>query len=297
MITCFLALSGGMKRKLCLAIALIGNPKFLILDEPTSGMDPFSRRAIWELIQKIKHNKVVLLTTHFMDEADILGDRIAILSEGEMRCSGTSLFLKTRFGAGYVLTISLSRNVSESVLDSSQIEAITFAVKQHIPMAFLKSAVAGETVYVLPLDATSSFASLFDALRSQSSALGIGHFGVTITSLEQVFVSLANERKALIASGDIIKSSSNSIYGMAKNIAMYFTSRICYQTRKDIEALPSQDLEISEIGIDIENSESYETNDDETEQLHDLTPIEKTKIQLIELLRKRFIIATRYILC
>merc|ERR1711991_24449 len=101
------SLSGGMKRKLCLAIALIGDPKFLVLDEPTSGLDPYSRRAIWNLIQEKKSGRVVMLSTHFMDEADLLGDRIAILSDGQIRCSGSSLFLKTKFGAGYVLSLSL----------------------------------------------------------------------------------------------------------------------------------------------------------------------------------------------
>jgi ATP-binding cassette, subfamily A (ABC1), member 3 len=60
------ALSGGMKRKLCLAMALIGDPKFVLLDEPTSGMDPYSRRSTWELLQKSKAGRVIILTTHFM---------------------------------------------------------------------------------------------------------------------------------------------------------------------------------------------------------------------------------------
>lgn len=73
------ALSGGMKRKLCLAMALIGDPKFVLLDEPTSGMDPYSRRSTWELLQRNKVGRVILLTTHFMDEADTLADRISII--------------------------------------------------------------------------------------------------------------------------------------------------------------------------------------------------------------------------
>jgi ATP-binding cassette subfamily A (ABC1) protein 3 len=75
------SLSGGMKRKLQLAIALIGGSKFVLLDEPTSGMDPFSRRATWELLQRNKAGRVIVLTTHYLEEADILGDRIAIMSE------------------------------------------------------------------------------------------------------------------------------------------------------------------------------------------------------------------------
>lgn len=73
------------------------------MDEPTSGMDPSSRRAIWNLLQGMRHDKVILLTTHFMDEADILADRKAILNKGKLTCIGSSLFLKTRFGVGYHL--------------------------------------------------------------------------------------------------------------------------------------------------------------------------------------------------
>jgi ABC-type multidrug transport system ATPase subunit len=72
----------------------------VILDEPTSGMDPYSRRATWDLIRAKKPGRVILLSTHFMDEADLLGDRIAIMSEGQLRCVGSSLFLKKgRLGA------------------------------------------------------------------------------------------------------------------------------------------------------------------------------------------------------
>lgn len=76
-------LSGGQKRKLSLAIALLGDSKIIILDEPTSGMDPYSRRSTWNIIQKNKKGRVILLTTHFMDEADCLADRIAIMADGK----------------------------------------------------------------------------------------------------------------------------------------------------------------------------------------------------------------------
>ena len=73
-------LSGGQKRKLSVAMALIGNSKVVFLDEPTSGMDPYSRRMIWNLLRNYRENRVIILTTHFMDEADLLGDRIGIMS-------------------------------------------------------------------------------------------------------------------------------------------------------------------------------------------------------------------------
>ena len=75
-------LSGGMKRKVNLGIALIGNSQVVMLDEPTSGMDPEARREMWDLLNSLKKGRTILLTTHFMEEADVLGDRIAIINCG-----------------------------------------------------------------------------------------------------------------------------------------------------------------------------------------------------------------------
>lgn len=77
-------MSGGQKRKLSVAIAMIGNSKIVLLDEPTSGMDLSARRRLWEMLKKNKQGRIVILTTHYMDEADILGDRIAIMAEGDV---------------------------------------------------------------------------------------------------------------------------------------------------------------------------------------------------------------------
>ena len=98
-------LSGGNKRKLSVAIALCGNSKFVLLDEPSSGLDIQARRQLWNMLREYKKNKIILLTTHYMDEADILGDRIGIMTGGKMTCLGSSMFLKSRFGVGYVMTI------------------------------------------------------------------------------------------------------------------------------------------------------------------------------------------------
>ena len=85
-------------------------------------MDPFSRRATWELLQRRKVGRVIVLTTHFLEEADILGDRIAIMAEGTVRTSGSSLYLKNRFGAGYLLSVSVSR---QNVRETSDVRART----------------------------------------------------------------------------------------------------------------------------------------------------------------------------
>ena len=87
-------LSGGNRRKLSLAIAFCGNSKFILLDEPTSGLDLTARRHVWNMLRKYKQDRIILLTTHYMDEADILGDRIGIMKAGKLECLGSSMFLR-----------------------------------------------------------------------------------------------------------------------------------------------------------------------------------------------------------
>ena len=95
---------------------MIGDSKIVILDEPTSGMDTSSRRRLWEMLKQQKNGKIIILTTHYMDEADILGDRIGIMGEGKIKCCGSSLFLKNRYGVGYNLVIAKrSRNPAPAV--------------------------------------------------------------------------------------------------------------------------------------------------------------------------------------
>lgn len=77
-------LSGGQKRKLCVCLAILGDSKIILLDEPTSGMDTYARRHLWEMLKLYKKDKLIVLTTHFMDEADFLGDRIGIMGEGRL---------------------------------------------------------------------------------------------------------------------------------------------------------------------------------------------------------------------
>ena len=95
-----------------MAIALVGNSKLVVLDEPTAGMDLSARRKLWNMLKKYKQDRIIILTTHYMDEADILGDRIGIMNEGELVCIGSPLFLKSRFGTGYTLTVVKSNGVN-----------------------------------------------------------------------------------------------------------------------------------------------------------------------------------------
>lgn len=100
-------LSGGMKRRLSLGIALIGEPPIVFLDEPTTGLDPKNKREIWEILSKCKENRCMILTTHLMDEAECLCDRIGIILKGSLRCLGTHYKLKTEYGKGFKLCVNL----------------------------------------------------------------------------------------------------------------------------------------------------------------------------------------------
>ena len=86
--------SGGMKRRLSIAMALVSDPQVLFLDEPTLGLDPQSGRAIWEHLERLKGDKTVVLTTHYLEEADALADRVAIIDEGKIVARGTPEALK-----------------------------------------------------------------------------------------------------------------------------------------------------------------------------------------------------------
>ena len=89
-------LSGGWQRKLSIAIALINSPQILFLDEPTLGLDVISRRELWKIIESFKGNMTIILTTHYMEEAEKLSDRIGIMAEGKLKCIGTSEELKKK---------------------------------------------------------------------------------------------------------------------------------------------------------------------------------------------------------
>uniref|UniRef100_A0A8C2TQN9 P-type phospholipid transporter n=1 Tax=Coturnix japonica TaxID=93934 RepID=A0A8C2TQN9_COTJA len=198
-------LSGGMQRKLSVALAFVGGSKVVILDEPTAGVDPYSRRGIWELLLKYRQGRTIILSTHHMDEADILGDRIAIISHGKLCCVGSSLFLKNQLGTGYYLTLvkkdvdsSLSscRNSSNGIVTAPAYEydlqdyvsAISNLITKHVPEARLVEDIGHELTYVLPYKAAKegAFVELFHEIDDRLSDLGISSYGISETTLEEV---------------------------------------------------------------------------------------------------------------
>jgi ABC-2 type transport system ATP-binding protein len=168
-------LSGGQKRRLALAVALVGNPGLVFLDEPTSGMDPQARLATWEIIRELKQNgATVLLTTHLMDEAERLADRIAIIDHGRL------VALDTPSGLTGAQNSTVIRFVAPAGLDCAQLST-------------LQSASRAEEIrpgsYLIETDeAAILIAALTTWLRDQHitlSELRVGH-----GSLEDLFLRL-----------------------------------------------------------------------------------------------------------
>ena len=168
-------LSGGQKRRLALALALVGNPILVFLDEPTSGMDPQARLATWEIIRELKQNgATIILTTHLMDEAERLADRIAIIDHGRL------VALDTPAGLTGVLNSTIVRFVAPSGLDCTQLSALQYARKAEEirPGSYL----------IETDDAAQLIAELTSWLRDQHitlSELRVGH-----GSLEDLFLRL-----------------------------------------------------------------------------------------------------------
>lgn len=179
-------LSGGQKRKLCVACAFIGGSKVILLDEPTSGLDVSARRHLWNMLKKYKKDKIIILTTHFMDEADYLGDRIGVMGDGKLLTCGSSLFLKSKFGFGYSLTMVKS-NPQVSTKN------VTSLVTQYVTKAKLEGDIGKELKYILPTAEISKFEGLFEALEDQSQQLGIESYGVSLTTLEDVFLKIGDD--------------------------------------------------------------------------------------------------------
>uniref|UniRef100_A0A7N8X278 ATP-binding cassette, sub-family A (ABC1), member 4b n=1 Tax=Mastacembelus armatus TaxID=205130 RepID=A0A7N8X278_9TELE len=196
-------LSGGMQRKLSVAMAFVGGPKVVILDEPTSGVDPYSRRSIWDLLLKYRTGRTVILSTHHMDEADLLSDRIAIISKGQLHCCGSPLFLKNCFGVGFYLTlvrrmkdlrkrevrfIFCTKSTNCNISLSWDIDSITSLIHHHVPEAKLIEMIGQELTYLLPSKGFKhrAYASLFRELEETLVDMGLSSFGISDTSLEEV---------------------------------------------------------------------------------------------------------------
>uniref|UniRef100_A0A8C5HQW8 ATP-binding cassette, sub-family A (ABC1), member 12 n=1 Tax=Gouania willdenowi TaxID=441366 RepID=A0A8C5HQW8_GOUWI len=184
-------LSGGMRRKLSISIAFIGGSRLVVLDEPTTGVDPCSRRSIWDIVIHYKKNRTIIMSTHHLDEAEVLSDRIAFLERGGLKCCGSPFYLKDKLGQGYKIT--LTKKVISERIDGAELKAF---IQAHVPEARLKESQGGDLVYSLPPFTSanaSSYRSLLTALDSNLDALQLGGYGISDTTLEEVFLQLTGE--------------------------------------------------------------------------------------------------------
>ncbi|KAL9700792.1 hypothetical protein quinque_004233 [Culex quinquefasciatus] len=170
-------LAGGMKRRLAVGVALCGGSKVVLLDEPTSGMDPSARRALWDLLQQEKKYRTILISTHFMDEADVLGDRIAIMSGGVLKAVGSPFFLKKSFGSGYRLICVKGSNCDKHlVLD---------LLRKYIPDVRIDTDIGSELSFVLKEDYIRVFQPMLEYLESRMDMCGITSYGISLTTMEE----------------------------------------------------------------------------------------------------------------
>ncbi|KAL4616614.1 ATP-binding cassette sub-family A member 12, partial [Arapaima gigas] len=190
-------LSGGMKRKLSISIAFIGGSRLVVLDEPTTGVDPCSRRAIWDIIIQHKKERTIILSTHHLDEAEVLSDRIAFLERGGLKCCGSPFYLKDKLGQGYnlILTKKVQTPGSKVKSDSEEVKAF---VQSYIPEAQLKEGEVGDIIYTLPPFSSQNavaYHSLLTNLDKNLDALQLGCYGISDTTLEEVFLQLTKDER------------------------------------------------------------------------------------------------------
>ncbi|XP_015068163.1 ABC transporter A family member 2 [Solanum pennellii] len=189
--------SGGMKRRLSVAIALIGEPKLVILDEPTTGMDPITRRHVWDIIEDAKKGRAIILTTHSMEEADILSDRIGIMAKGRLRCIGTSIRLKSRFGTGFIANVSFSGGTNgtpdrEDTLSTPQHEAVKQFFKSRLDVVPTEENKSFLT-FIIPHAKEKLLTDFFAELQDRDKEFGISDIQLGLTTLEEVFLNIARQ--------------------------------------------------------------------------------------------------------
>ncbi|XP_050538080.1 phospholipid-transporting ATPase ABCA1-like [Daktulosphaira vitifoliae] len=195
-------LSGGMKRKLSVAVALIGKSKVVLMDEPTSGMDPAARRTLWNILQSEREGRTMVMTTHLMDEADLLGDRVAIMKAGKLCCVGTPFSLKKEYGGGYTLTL-----VKDTVKCS--VSKLTNFIRKFYPHNVPSSITIMEVVY--KLEDSSFLPELLNSLEQNKSSLGIKEYGITLTSLQDVFMRVGQDENKKLSDFQINSMKHKSI--------------------------------------------------------------------------------------
>jgi len=197
--------SGGNKRKLSVAMAMIGSPPIVFLDEPSTGMDPVSKRSMWDFISQTMNGRSVVLTTHSMEECEALCHRIGIMVKGQLRCLGTSQRLKQRYGSGFLLDVNLGVAKHERLLAALN-EAFDDNVEElERHDENIKFAVHGNE--------DKSYAEMFEILEALNADIGIdGGYALNQTTLENIFIQMASQYENQLQTMRTMNASA-SVYG------------------------------------------------------------------------------------
>ncbi|KAH6936854.1 hypothetical protein HPB50_023733 [Hyalomma asiaticum] len=158
----------------------------LILDEPTAAMDPETRRHFWKLIGRFRGHRTVLISTHDMEEADALGDRIIIMHSGKVICNGSTNFLKIACGVGYKLNVGKAKQ-------GFQIDGVLQLVRQAAPLAAVEDERIGDVTIALHTFSCEGFENMFRQLESGAPRLGITGVGVTVSTMTDAYLKVSNE--------------------------------------------------------------------------------------------------------
>merc|ERR1740123_1701305 len=203
--------SGGMKRKLSLGIALIGNPRIIFLDEPTTGVDPESRRFVWTLISNTlrRSSPSVILTTHSMDECEALCSRIGIMVNGQLVCLGSAPHLKAVHGYGFQFEVTFN---AEANLKNANLRLRAFLAQRfgrnedaHVGRAHLRCEEGNVDENADPCDFQQRvkcrlpkgmlpISEMFREVEAHRTELNISEYSISETTLEQIFIHFARRQ-------------------------------------------------------------------------------------------------------
>lgn len=178
--------SGGMKRRLSVAISLIGNPKAVYMDEPSTGLDPASRNSLWNVVKQAKQDRAIILTTHSMEEAEVLCDRIGIFVDGSLQCIGNPKQLRARYGGSFVFTMTTTSE------NDSDVETM---VRELSPNAQKIYHISGTQKFEIPKKEIR-ISDVFKAVENAKKRFIVHAWGVADTTLEDVFIKVAREAQA-----------------------------------------------------------------------------------------------------
>ena len=205
-------LSAGQRRKLSIAISLIGGSEIIFLDEPTSGMDITSRRNLWGILKRKSENKIIILTTHYMEEASALGKRIGILNYGKMKCIGNPLFLIEKFGKYISITLTKDENASNETImsflrqkvEQTQFEILFEEIVAHIPKNIFNK------------EGSISLQKFFEELDKNLKNLKVKSYSVSMPTLEDAFLNISSEDESQRESQEIKEEKKNDdiLYGI-----------------------------------------------------------------------------------